>query len=90
MNYAAIWSFALYENSTDLQAAATLPVWLLDVYTDVATSCICAPLHVVKYMGGWAKNIAVAEGKYIVDPTMTPFLAAWHYLGWLVPSRPHH
>jgi hypothetical protein len=34
-------------------------------------SCIGAPLHVVKYMGGWAKNNSVTEGKYI-DPTMTP------------------
>jgi hypothetical protein len=31
------------------------------------------PLPVIKYMGGWAKNISVTEGKYI-DPTMTPSL----------------
>jgi hypothetical protein len=41
-----------------------------------AASCIGTPLHVVKYMGGWAKNISVAEGKYI-DPNMTPTPAAW-------------
>jgi hypothetical protein len=30
-----------------------------------------APLPVVKYMGGLAKNGSVTEGKYI-DPTMIP------------------
>jgi hypothetical protein len=52
-------------------------------------SCIGPPLHVVKYMGGWAKNISVTKGKYI-DPTMTPTPAAWRYLGWLVPAKPLH
>jgi hypothetical protein len=40
-----------------------------------ASRCIGAPLPVVKYMGGWAKNNSVTEGRYI-DPTMTPSLAA--------------
>jgi hypothetical protein len=52
-------------------------------------SCIEAPLHVVKYMGGWAKNNSVTEGKYI-DPTMTPTQAAWRYFGWLVLANPLH
>jgi hypothetical protein len=43
-------------------------------------SCIGAPLHVVKYMGGWAKNTSVREGKYI-DPTMSPSSGAWQYFG---------
>jgi hypothetical protein len=38
-------------------------------------SCIGAPLPLIKYMGGWAKNSSVTEGKYI-DPTMTPTPAA--------------
>ena len=54
-----------------------------------AASCIGTPLHVVKYMGGWAKNSSVTEGKYI-DPTMTPSPAAWQYFGWLVPANPLH
>jgi hypothetical protein len=52
-------------------------------------SGIEASLHVVKYMGGWAKNNYVTEGKYI-DPTMTPSSSAWQYFGWLVPTRPLH
>jgi hypothetical protein len=54
-----------------------------------AASCIGAQLHVVKYMGGWAKNSSVTEGKYI-DPTMTPSPAARQYFGWLVPAKPLH
>jgi hypothetical protein len=54
-----------------------------------AASCIGAPLPVIKYMGGWAKNSSVTEGKYI-DPTMTPTLAAWRFFGWLTPSPPQH
>jgi hypothetical protein len=54
-----------------------------------AASCICAPLPVIKYMGGWAKNNSVTEGKYI-DPTMTPTHAAWRFFGWLAPSPPQH
>jgi hypothetical protein len=42
--------------------------------------CIGAPLHVIKHMGGWAKNNFVIEGKYI-DPTITPYPAAWQYFG---------
>ena len=49
--------------------------------------CIGTPLHVVKYMGGWAKNSSVTEGKYI-DLTMTPSPTAWQYFGWLVPAKP--
>jgi hypothetical protein len=49
-----------------------------------AASCIGAPLPVTKYMGGWAKNSSVTEGKYI-DPTMTPTHAAWRFFGWLAP-----
>jgi hypothetical protein len=45
-------------------------------------SCIGAPLPVTKYMGGWAKNNSVTEGKYI-DPTMTPTLVAWRFFRWL-------
>jgi hypothetical protein len=52
-----------------------------------AASCIGTPLHVVKYMGGWAKNSFVTEGKHI-DPTMTPPQAAWQFFGWLVPTKP--
>jgi hypothetical protein len=37
-------------------------------------------------MGGWAKSISVTEGKYI-NPTMTPFPAAWQYFGLLVPAK---
>jgi hypothetical protein len=54
-----------------------------------AASCIGAPLPVIKYMGGWAKNISVTEGRYI-DPTMTPTPAAWRFFGWLTPSLPQH
>jgi hypothetical protein len=54
-----------------------------------AASCIGAPLYVVKYMGGWPKNNALIEGKYI-DPTMNPSPSAWWYFGWLVSSRPLH
>jgi hypothetical protein len=54
-----------------------------------AASCIGTPLHVVKYMGGGAKNSSVTEGKYI-DPTMTPSPLAWQYFGWLVPAKPLH
>jgi hypothetical protein len=54
-----------------------------------AASCIGAPLLVIKYMGGWAKNSSVTEGKYI-DPTMTPTLAARRFFGWLTPSPPQH
>jgi hypothetical protein len=54
-----------------------------------ATSCIGAPLPVIKYMGGWAKNRLVTEGKYI-DPTMTPTPFAWRFFGWLAPSPPKH
>jgi hypothetical protein len=36
-----------------------------------AARCIGAPLHVIKYMSGWAKNNAVKEVKYI-DPTIDP------------------
>jgi hypothetical protein len=49
--------------------------------------CIGTPLHVVKYMGGWAKNNSVTEGKHI-DPTMTPSPVAWQYFGWLVSAKP--
>jgi hypothetical protein len=45
-----------------------------------AASCIGAPLPVIKYMGGWAKNTSVTEGKYI-DPTMTPTHVAWRFFG---------
>jgi hypothetical protein len=45
------------------------------------------PLPVIKYMGGWAKNSSVTEGKYI-DPTMTPPLAAWRFFGSLSSARP--
>jgi hypothetical protein len=45
-----------------------------------AARCIGTPLHVVKYMGGWAKNGSEIESKYI-DPTMTPTQAAWRYFG---------
>jgi hypothetical protein len=54
-----------------------------------AASCIGATLPVIKYMGGWAKNISVTEGKYI-DPTMTPTHAAWRFFSWLTPSPPQH
>jgi hypothetical protein len=54
-----------------------------------AASCIDAPLHVIKYMGGWAKNNSVTEGKYI-DPTMTPTPAAWRFFGRLAPSPSQH
>jgi hypothetical protein len=54
-----------------------------------ASSCIGAPLPVIKYMGGWAKNSSVTEGKCI-DPTMTPTHAAWWFFGWLTPSPPQH
>jgi hypothetical protein len=54
-----------------------------------AASCIGAPLPVIKYMGGWAKNSSVTEGKYI-DPTMTPTFVAWRFFGWLTPSPPQH
>jgi hypothetical protein len=54
-----------------------------------AASCIGAPLPVIKYMGGWAKNSSVTEGKYI-DPTMTPSHVAWRFFGWLAPSAPQH
>jgi hypothetical protein len=54
-----------------------------------AARCIGAPLPVIKYMGGWAKNSSVTEGKYI-DPTMTPTPAAWRFFGWLAPSPPEH
>jgi hypothetical protein len=52
-----------------------------------AANCIGAPLPVIKFMGGWAKNIPVTEGKYI-DPTMTPTPVAWRFFGWLTPSPP--
>jgi hypothetical protein len=42
---------------------------------------------VIKYMGGWAKNSSVTEGKNI-DPTMTPTLVAWRFFGWFAPSPP--
>jgi hypothetical protein len=54
-----------------------------------AACCIGAPLPVIKYMGGWAKNSSVTEGKYI-DPTMTPTHVAWRFFGWLAPSPPQH
>jgi hypothetical protein len=54
-----------------------------------AASCIGAPLHVVKYMGGWAQNISVTEGKYI-DPTVTQSPEAWQYFGRVVPAKPLH
>jgi hypothetical protein len=54
-----------------------------------AASCIGAPLPEIKYMGGWAKNSSVTEGKYI-DPTMTPTHVAWRFFGWLTPSPPQH
>jgi hypothetical protein len=54
-----------------------------------AASCIGAPLPVIKYVGGWAKNGSVTEGKYI-DPTMSPTPAAWRFFGWLTPSPPQH
>jgi hypothetical protein len=52
-----------------------------------AASCIGAPLPVIKYMGGLAKNNYVTKGKYI-DPTMTPTRVAWRFFGWLTPSPP--
>jgi hypothetical protein len=52
-------------------------------------SCIGAPLLLIKYMGGWAKNSSVTDGKYI-GPTMTPTPAAWRFFGWLAPSPPQH
>jgi hypothetical protein len=52
-----------------------------------AAICIGAPLPVIKFMGGWAKNSSVTEGKYI-DPTMTPTPVAWRFFGWLTPSPP--
>jgi hypothetical protein len=54
-----------------------------------AASCIGAPLPVIKYMGGRAKNSSVTEGKYI-DPTMTPTPLAWRFFGWLAPSPTKH
>jgi hypothetical protein len=54
-----------------------------------AANYIGAPLPVIKYMGGWAKNSYVTEGKYI-DPTMTPTPIAWRFFGWLTPSPPQH
>jgi hypothetical protein len=45
-----------------------------------AASCIGDPLPVIKYMGGWAKNSSMTEGKYI-DTTMTPSSAAWRFFG---------
>lgn len=54
-----------------------------------AASCIGAPMPVIKFMGGWAKNSSVTEGKYI-EPTMRPTPAAWLFFGWLVPIRPQH
>jgi hypothetical protein len=54
-----------------------------------AANCIGAPLPVIKYMGGWAKNNSVTEGKYI-DPTMTPTPAACRFFGWLTPYPPQH
>jgi hypothetical protein len=53
----------------------------------VPPTVLAASLHVVKYMGGWAKNNSVTKGKYI-DPTMTPFPAAWQFFGWLVLAKP--
>jgi hypothetical protein len=54
-----------------------------------AASYIGAPLPVIKYMGGWAKNSSVTEGRY-TDLTMTPTLVAWRFFGWLTPSPPQH
>jgi hypothetical protein len=54
-----------------------------------AACCIGAPLPVIKYMGAWAENNSVTEGKYI-DPTTTPTPAAWRFFGWLTPSLPQH
>jgi hypothetical protein len=54
-----------------------------------AASCIGAPLPVIKYMGEWAENSSVTEGKYI-DPTMAPTPGAWRIFGWLTPSPPQH
>jgi hypothetical protein len=54
-----------------------------------AAICIGAPLPVIKYMGGWAKNSSVTEGKYI-EPTMTPAPAARRFFGWLTPPPPQH
>jgi hypothetical protein len=54
-----------------------------------AASCIGAPLPVIKFMGGWAKNSFVTEGKYI-DPTMARTHAAWRFFGWLTPSPLQH
>jgi hypothetical protein len=54
-----------------------------------AANCIGAPLPVIKYLGGWAKNSSVTEGNNI-DPTMTPTPAAWRFFGWLTPSPPQH
>jgi hypothetical protein len=45
-----------------------------------AAICIGVPFLFIKYMGGWAKNNSVTEGKYI-DPTMTPSLAALRFFG---------
>jgi hypothetical protein len=56
---------------------------------DSAASCIGGPLPVIKYMGGWARNISVTEDKYI-DPTMTPSPIAWRFFGWLAPPAPQH
>jgi hypothetical protein len=52
-------------------------------------SCIGTPLHVVKYMGGWANNSSVIKGKCI-DPTMTLAPTAWRYFVWLVQAKPLH
>jgi hypothetical protein len=54
-----------------------------------AARCIGAPLPVIKYMGGWAKNSSVTEGKYI-DPNMTPTHAALQFFGWLTPPPPRN
>jgi hypothetical protein len=50
------------------------------------TSCIGAPLHVVKYMDGWANSNSVIEGR----PHHDPISNGWQHFGWLVAARPLH
>jgi hypothetical protein len=54
-----------------------------------ADDVVRSTLHFAEIMGGWAKNIAVIEGKYI-DTTMTPSPKTKRYFGWFVPCQSLH
>jgi hypothetical protein len=85
-SYVSAWlSFAIRTVNTSAPAGFKWTSHSLRKGVASAASCIGAPLPVIKYMAGWAKNSSVTEGKYI-DPTMTLTLATRRFFGWVAPS----